>query len=130
MSALREQILSASDISSEVVTVPEWGGAKILVKGMTGTARNQFLREAFDEKTGKPQFDRMYPEIIIATAHDPETGDPIFGALDRDALNSKAASATERLAKVGMRLSGLDDGAVEAGKADSTGTESAEPTSP
>jgi len=126
--SLREQILNAQDITSEQVTIPEWGGAAIDVRGMTGTARNRFLEQSFDHKTGKPRFDRMYPEIIIQCCFDPETGERIFSPADRDALNGKAAAATERVAKVAMRLSGLDEGAVEAGKADSS-EESDEPTS-
>lgn len=113
---LRDQILNATDIATEQVTVPEWGGAQIEVRGMTGAERATFLAECFDTTTGKPRFDRMYPEILIACAHDPATGEKVFTAADRDALNGKAAAATERVASVAMRLSGLDEATVKEGK--------------
>jgi hypothetical protein len=126
MSALREQILNASDIEHEDVVVPEWGGCTIRVRGMTGAQRNRFLNQAFDVKTGKPKFDRFHAAIIIETCTDPASGEPIFEAADREILNSKSAGVTERLAKTALRLSGLDD--AESGKGDSDG-ESDEPTS-
>lgn len=118
MSNLREQILAMDDIPEEVVTVPEWNDAQVLVRGLDGNGRAQWLEGAFDEN-GKSDFRRIMPELIIATAHDPETREPIFEPADRDALNTKSASATERIGKAAMRLSGLGDEAEAEGKAGS-----------
>ena len=123
MSKLRDQILNADDRKSEIVDVPEWG-CELEVRSLTGAQRAAFMEAAFDLETGQPDFARIYPTLIIQTCHDPETGEPVFEATDRDVLNTKSAAVTERLAKAAMELAGLSEparldvpGAVEAGKA-------------
>lgn len=114
MSDLRAKILNADDVVSETVDVPEWG-VTVSVRGMTGAERAKFLEATIGED-GKPQFDRIYPEILIACTTDPESGEKVFEAADRDTLNGKAAAPTERIAKVAMRLSGIDDDSPAAAK--------------
>ena len=58
----------------------------------------------------------MYVETVIASAYDPETGLRIFTDADRDALMSKSASAIDRIATVGMRLSAMDAKAADDAK--------------
>lgn len=112
---LRETILSAQDTQKQTVEVPEWG-VTVEVRGMTGHQRNEFIAACVDPATGKPRFDRIYSQVIIACTFDPETGLPVFEATDRDVLDSKAASATERIAKVALEMSGLGDDAAEDAK--------------
>jgi hypothetical protein len=118
--SLRDQILAANDIPSEKVPVPEWG-VTVEVRGMTGAERTRIMDKAVDQQGGiNLQF--VYPEIVIATSFDNETGEQIFKPSDRDTLLSKSAVALDRLAQVGMRLSGFtQDSADEAGK-DSSAT--------
>lgn len=116
MSDLRSQILNADDSQVETVTVPEWAGVTLEMRGLTGKERARYMEEAFDVSTGTANFERIYPALIIASAHDPETGDLVFEPADRDILNSKSAAALERIGKVAARLSGLDKDAVSRGK--------------
>ena len=118
--SLRDQILAAEDIPSEIVTIPEWG-VTVDVRGMTGAERTRIMDKAVDQQGGiNLQF--VYPEIVIATSFDNETGEQIFKPSDRDTLLTKSAVALDRLAQVGMRLSGFtQDSADEAGK-DSSAT--------
>ena len=104
-SKLRDALLNAQDIQSEIVDVPQWG-VKIEVRGMTGKARANFLRSV-TVKDGQTDMERFYPQLIIGTAHDPETGEPVFTLADREALNEKSGAALEVLAQAAMRLSGL-----------------------
>lgn len=110
MSNLREKILASQDIQQETIEVPEWG-CSLLVKSMTGKERSFLFTTAIDSK-GKLDFEKAYPIILIASVFDPETGEKVFGAADMDVLNSKNAAAMERVAKVAMRLSGLDSESV------------------
>lgn len=118
MSDVRSKILNADDVQSEAVEVPEWG-VTVSVRGMTGKERARFLQATVNED-GKPQFDRIYPEILIACtyhpADHPEAGTKVFEPTDRDVLNDKSSAPTERIAKVAMRLSGIDDDAKSAAK--------------
>lgn len=118
--SIRDQILAVQDIPSEVVDVPEWG-VKIEVRGMTGAERTRIMDKATSSgKDVNLQF--VYPEIVIATAFDPDTGKQIFVPEDKDVLLSKSANALDRIAMVGMRLSGFTkEAADELGK-DSSAT--------
>ena len=102
--SLRDQILNSNDIPKELVKVKEWG-ISIEVRGMTGAERTRILDLAQDEKGMNLQM--VYPEIVISTAFDAETGEKIFTPEDRTALLSKSANALDVLATVGMRLSGF-----------------------
>lgn len=102
--SLRDQILNSNDIPKELVKVKEWG-ISIEVRGMTGAERTRILDLAQDEKGMNLQM--VYPEIVISTAFDAETGEKIFSPEDRAALLSKSANALDSLATVGMRLSGF-----------------------
>ena len=108
--SLRERILSAQDIQSERVHVPEWD-VEVEVRSMTGAQRARVLQGATVD--GEVDLERLYPILLIETVYDPETGEPVFEAADRDALNAKNSGALERIAKVAMRLSGIDAGAEE-----------------
>lgn len=114
MSSLREKILNADDRRSEQVDVPEWG-VTVEVRGLSGADRAAFLADAVTDE-GKVDFTRVWPSLLIAGVYDPESGEPVFQAADRDAINAKSAGVTERLAKIVQRLSGLDEDAVAQGK--------------
>lgn len=111
--SLRELILSTEDIQSEVVTVPQWGNAKLEIRGMSGKERSRLMQICVDPKTQEIDFSRLYPLIIVATAFDPETGEKVFSSDDIDALNEKSGAALEYVGKVAARLSGMDREDVE-----------------
>lgn len=111
MGKLREQILSVQDIKTENVSIPEWD-TEVQVRGLSGASRNRILNNAIDKK-GNVNLDTLYSDLVLASTHDPETGEAVFAAQDRDALNAKSGSALERIARVAMRLSGLDEEAME-----------------
>lgn len=114
--SLREKILAAQDIQSERIHVPEWD-VEVEVRSMTGAERARVLKGGSDEE-GNVDMEKLYPILLIETTYDPESGERIFSAADRDALNMKNSGALERIAKVAMRLSGIDAGAEAAAKND------------
>lgn len=111
MSKLREKILNAKDIKEEKVLVPEWE-AEILIKGLTGAARSKILADCIDQRTGAMDIEKFYPELIIATAFDPDTGEKVFEPADRDTINTKNGGVLEKVAQVAAKLSGLDQNAI------------------
>lgn len=104
--ALRAHIFSTPDIREEVVAIPEWS-SKILVRGLNAKTRARILTGAM-KKDGTPDLEKMYPDLVIATACHPLTKKHIFSPADRDALNEKSGGALEKLAMAAARLSGLD----------------------
>lgn len=111
MSKLRDKIFNAKDIETELVYVRQWD-VKIEVRGLTGTERAKVLKSAVTQDN-KVDFESLYPEIVIASSYDPETGEKVFEPADKEALNKKSSAATEKIAKTAMKLSGLNESAVE-----------------
>lgn len=109
----RDAILGASDIRTEQVEVPEWGGA-VLVGTMSGTARDaweQSLIRRVGTKT-EPNLENVRARLVAATVVD-EAGVPIFGQADLEALGRKSAAALERVCKVAQRLNGIGDSELD-----------------
>jgi hypothetical protein len=104
--SLREQILAAEDIPSEILQINEWN-VNLLIKGMTAGERIALMQSAFDQATGQVNMAAVYPDVVVACAHDPETGDPVFTDADKPAILSKSSAAVEKIADVGLRLSGI-----------------------
>ena len=112
---IRETILEADDIGEEIVTIPEWGDVKILLRGMDGTQHSRYIDTAEDTS-------HRYADILINAAFDPDTNERVFDPADRDALMHKHGGVLMRLALIVMRdLSGSDIGeATEELEADPT----------
>jgi len=103
---LRDKILNAKDINEKLVKIEEWD-CELLVKSMTGKERANFLKNS--SKEGELDFEKLYPELVIATTYDPETNEKVFGKEDRDIINTKSAGAIEKIAKTALELSGLGE---------------------
>lgn len=108
---LREKILNAKDLKSEIIRIDEWD-VEIEIKSLTGKKRAQLMQEAIDNK-GKMDFEKLYPDLVIVSAYDPVTHEPIFKPTDRDTLNTKNGGALEKISKVALRISGLQEESVD-----------------
>lgn len=98
----------AATFASEKLIVPEWDGVTVEVREMTGRDRAHFTKLSFKEN-----FEAMWPDLVTACTFDPETGKPAFGKADRDALLAVSAAALDRIATVALRLSGMNQDAIE-----------------
>jgi len=110
--SMRSYIFQKPDLREEVVDVPEWD-LQILVRGLNAKTRSKILKNAM-LKDGTPDLEKLYPDMVIATARHPDTKELIFVPADRDALNDKAGGVLERLAMAAVKLSGLDQPGQEA----------------
>lgn len=110
--SLRDRILNTDDSASEIVEIPQWN-ANVEVRSMSGRERASILSKMRDRK-GNMKVETLYPEIIVAGAYDPDTGEKLFGREDIDRLNNKLAGPLENLAQAVLRVSGLDDDAETA----------------
>jgi hypothetical protein len=109
--SLRERILATQDITSELVEVPEWG-VTVQVRSMTARERSQAIK-AWSGDDDRVDLEQLYPVLLVQTVFDPETGERVFQPEDVDTLNTKNSAALERLAVVAVRLSGMDQKAVD-----------------
>ena len=112
---MREKILSADDLESRLVDVPEWD---VTVEMRTPSVRRRGELMAEYMRDGELDYVRMYPALVIACAHDPEDHTTLFSTADIEPLTEKSAAAMERLGKVATELSGMGDvqGQVDEGK--------------
>lgn len=120
---LRDKIFAAEDIPSETIKVKEWG-VELLIKGMTAGERVTLMQNAYDAKTEQVNMSKVYPDVVVACAHDPASGEPVFSDSDKDALMGKSSAAIERIADVGLRLSGIGKEQQDAAGKDSSSTPS------
>lgn len=109
----REAILSAPDLETEDVAVPEWGGT-VRVKSLTAAQRDAFEASSIKGK-GKNQtvnYANVRARLLALTIVD-EDGAPLFEHSDVKALGEKNAGAVDRLFEVASRLSGVGEEDVE-----------------
>jgi len=120
---LRDKILAVDDIPSEKVTVDEWE-VDVLVRGMTAGDRVTLMQNAVDPVTGNVNMSIVYPDVVVACVLDPASGEPVFTDDDKSALMGKSSAAIERIATVGLRLSGIGKEEQDAAGKDSSATQS------
>jgi len=109
----RDEILSASDLTFEVVDVPEWGGA-VRVRGLTATERDHF-ESSLIQGTGKIQkinTQNIRSKLCTLTIVD-EEGVRMFNDADIAILGQKSAAALDRVYDVASRLSKLSKDDVD-----------------
>ncbi len=109
----RAQILSAEDLKSERVKIPEWDG-EVIVRELTGTERDHY--EASVVKTNGMQVSidssNMRAKLVALSCVDKE-GARLFTEEDVVALGKKAASALDRIVDVARRLSRIGEEELE-----------------
>lgn len=122
MASLRDKIFSAQDIPTEVVNIPEWG-VDVLVRGMSAGDRITLMQNAFDQTTQQVNMSIVYPDVVVSCTYDPDSNEPVFTPADKDAILAKSSAAVERLANVGLRLSGIGKEEQDAAGKDSSASQ-------
>lgn len=109
----RDMILTAKDIVTEEVDVPEWGGT-ILVRALSGAQRDAFDRSLIEVRGKKSEviWANVRAKLVVRSCVDSE-GNRIFTDADAVSLGRKSAAPLDRVFKVAQRLSGLTDEDVE-----------------
>lgn len=104
----KSDILKADDISTETVSVPEWGG-HVFVRGLNGAERDDYEQRAMDRQKGDKECMKLWRARIVASTVVDETGENLFGPRDVDALGLKNANVLDRIVSKALELSGLVD---------------------
>lgn len=109
----REDIFRASDIVTEWVSVPEWGGG-LYVRGMTAGERDALEASLLTEK-GKRNMDRLaqFRSRVLLLCCVDDAGRRIFQPTDIQAISKKSMVAVERVLNVAQRLSGMTEEDVD-----------------
>jgi hypothetical protein len=106
---LKDKILKTVDVPQETVSVAEWGGVEILVKGMTAGQRGDWdvrvKRFSKDSDNLNFSIEAMIP-LLIQCLYDPETGNHIFESGDCEVLAEKSFNVLAALFDKALFLSG------------------------
>ncbi len=104
--SIRDKIIKADDLGSEIVSIPEWG-VKIEVRAQT--VDQQFdLLDRVRRPDGEIDTKLLSIETVLVTAYDPDTGELVFDPADRDMLRKKSSRAFQRLFRAANTAAGLE----------------------
>ena len=105
----KESILALQDIVTEIVEVPEWGGA-VKVRGLTAAERDAFEGEVVQRRGNdvKTNTRNMRARMVVMSVVN-EDGSRMFSYHDIELLGEKSARAIDRIFSVAMKLSGLGE---------------------
>ena len=111
----KEQILSAEDLKTEDVDVPEWGGT-VNVTTMNGLARDAYDQVSYPGvMEGDPAFDwENFRARLVSFCLVDESGERMF--VDPEevlALGRKSSAAIDRCFQVAKRLNAIGGEAIE-----------------
>ena len=122
-------LLTANDLQTEDVEVPEWGGA-VRVRSFTGRERDAFEASMVrgDGRDRKVDLTNMRARLVGLTVID-ETGQRLFTDDEVDLLGAKSGAALDRVFAVAQKLNGLSGADVEELSKNSSGVPSAVSTS-
>jgi hypothetical protein len=104
----RDDILAHVDLGEEV-EVPEWGG-KVRVRGLTVAEWSDLQKATKDTDPVLAMAD-----MVVRCTIDP-AGVRMFADGDAPALAAKEAAVVVRLARIGQKRSGFEDGIEDAEK--------------
>ena len=122
-------ILTAQDLQTEDVEVPEWGGA-VRVRSFTGRERDAFEASMVrgEGRDRKVDLTNMRARLVGLTVID-ETGQRLFTDEEVDLLGAKSGAALDRVFAIAQKLNGLSGSDVEELSKNSSGVPSAVSTS-
>ncbi|MFC4494065.1 hypothetical protein ACFPA8_07955 [Streptomyces ovatisporus] len=106
-----DDILSADDLGTEDVEVPEWGGT-VRVQGMSGSERDRFEAGFVDSKGDRLSSEKAledYRARLASACIVDENGKRLFQGAAIKRLGQKNAQALQRVCDVAMRLSGMSN---------------------
>ncbi len=103
--SIRDRIIKA-ELGSEIVSIPEWD-VKIEVREQTVDQQFAIL-DRVRKSDGDIDTKLAALEAVLVTSYDPDTGEPVFEAADRDMLRQKSAKAFSQLFRAASQAAGLE----------------------
>lgn len=109
----RDDILSAEDLKSERVKVPEWGG-EVIVRELTGAERDVWESSVVKTEGNKVKIDSINMRAKLAAASIVgEDGKRLFTDKDVVKLGKKSSAALDLVVDVAKRLSRIGEGELD-----------------
>jgi hypothetical protein len=110
----KASILTADDLRTRIVPVPEWGG-EVTIRTMTGADRDAFENSLLvvDAKGNRrTDLTNMRAKLVALTVVD-DAGNPMFTLAELDRLAAKSASALNRIFEAAQALNEMGANGVQ-----------------
>jgi hypothetical protein len=109
----RDAILTADDMKTIDIEVPEWGG-DVRLRTLTGGERDKFESDMIDQrgKNNKMNLVNLRARLVALCAVD-EGGKRMFGDNEVTKLGSKNAAVLDKLFTAAQKLNGMTQEDVE-----------------
>lgn len=109
----RAGILGASDITFEVVEVPEWGGS-VRVRGLSAADQDDIVHSCVSRNGDQTTVDlrNLRAKYLLRCLVD-KKGNRLLTEADLEALGGKSGGVINRLFTVAERLSAMSEAALE-----------------
>ena len=109
----KEQIKTVSDLETQDIEVPEWGGV-VRLKSLTGAERDRFEASVVQGQGRNTTVNMQNLRAkLVAQSAIGEDGKPLFAEDDVKWLGEKSAKALNRLFNAAQTLSGLSESDVK-----------------
>jgi len=109
----KEQIKTVSDLETQDIEVPEWGGT-VRLKSLTGAERDRFEASVVQGQGRNTTVNMQNLRAkLVAQSAIGEDGKPLFTEEDVKWLGEKSAKALNRLFNAAQSLSGLSESDVK-----------------
>ncbi|HOX23343.1 MAG TPA: hypothetical protein PLL10_07760 [Elusimicrobiales bacterium] len=109
----KEQIKTVSDLETQDIEVPEWGGT-VRLKSLTGAERDRFEASVVQGQGRNTTVNMQNLRAkLVAQSAIGEDGKPLFTEEDVKWLGEKSAKALNRLFNAAQTLSGLSESDVK-----------------
>ena len=111
----KNQILSANDLTTKTVSVPEWGG-EVMIRELTGRQRDileGLFASRINPKTGAVLSTKDLRAKMVIMSVIGEDGEYIFADKDTEDVSGKSARALDRIVDAVQAMNGLNETDVE-----------------
>lgn len=105
----RDQILSADDLPTRDIAVPEWGGT-VRLRTLTGAERDAFEADSIQQKGGERKVNLYNARArLLSLCIVDDNGGRIFSDSDVKALGRKSSRVMDRLVEECQKLNRISE---------------------
>lgn len=108
----RDEFLKRRPLPQETITIDGFG--QVAVRGLTGAERDRWeINLAPDRRTGKPKLENLRAKMVQLCVVD-DKGSRLFEPSDIPEISQLSVAILQKIFEAAQRLSGFDEGEVEA----------------
>lgn len=103
---LKEQIVQAQDLKTEVINIPEWG-MDITIRQLSSQLVND-IQDLLAKTKEDDRYKNYIPMFVAFSIIDPDTGERVFGNNDVSLLAKKSGVVLKKIYDAADRLNNIN----------------------